>query len=59
VGERGREDGRGDAGTGKGAGKKGSGNNGTIEGCEWVDEGKFKGALKFPADSSINVPDRY
>ena len=32
----------------------GNGNNGTITGCEWMDEGKFKGALKFSANSSIN-----
>jgi hypothetical protein len=34
----------------------GNGNNGTISGCEWIDEGKFKGALKFSANSSINIP---
>jgi hypothetical protein len=34
----------------------GNGNNGKITGCEWMDEGKFKGALKFSANSSINIP---
>lgn len=30
-------------------------NNGTVSGCEWVDEGKFDKALKIPASGSITV----
>jgi len=33
----------------------GNGNNGKITGCEWIEEAKFKGALKFSANSSINI----